>query len=279
MSQPGAVPVTGPQLDNRRILAAVIDLGLMAPVAVVLVLVFGGFEPSVAVLVGSWALYYFFAFESGDGQTLGKRVMKLRVARADGGSLDAGRVAVRTLLRPVDLLAGLVAMAVTGDRRQRVGDLAAGTVVTEASAPVLPGPAVESFFEVVAAREPVAAPEPVADTLLPPLPSQLLHEPPAVPAEVEPELDLPEPEAEVEPGDFEPIADPAPEAEVEPEPVELEPEPAEVEPAAEAEAVADEPPAPAPAGSPKLEIISSAIDAVMADEDEPDSPADEQDQA
>lgn len=126
---------TGPQFDNRRVAAAVIDLvpalllGVLAGVA--------GLSLTVGlqlVLVG-WALYYFFALESGDGQTLGKRLMKLRVVSADGSPATMRQIATRTVVRIVDgHIIGLVAMLATGDRRQRLGDLAAGTVVTDADA-------------------------------------------------------------------------------------------------------------------------------------------------
>src|SRR4051794_14785679 len=132
-------PATGPQFDNRRVLAALVDLALLVPVALLMSALFGGFTGAAAALTAGWALYYYFAFESDRGQTIGKRLMKIRVVRADGEPLDTGRVAVRTLLRPIDgigaYLVGLVVMLVTGQRRQRLGDLAAGTVVTDAGAP------------------------------------------------------------------------------------------------------------------------------------------------
>ena len=88
------------------------------------------------ILLG-WALYYYFACESGGGQTIGKRLMRLRVVRADGGHAGMGEIFVRTILRVIDgialYLVGLVVMLVTGERRQRLGDLAAGTVVVDAN--------------------------------------------------------------------------------------------------------------------------------------------------
>ena len=48
-------------------------------------------------------------------------------------------IAVRTVLRVIDGIAlymvGLIVMLVTGERRQRIGDLAASTIVVDASAP------------------------------------------------------------------------------------------------------------------------------------------------
>jgi uncharacterized RDD family membrane protein YckC len=290
----GAAPATGPQLDNRRVAAALIDLALLVPVALLMSLLFDGFTPAAAALTWGWALYYYFALESGGGQTLGKRVMKLRVARADGAPLDMGRVAVRTLLRPIDAigayLLGLVVMLATGQRRQRLGDLAAGTVVTEAAAP-----GAEPVAAAVAAPEaPVIEAPPVEDH--PPAdehgdPALEEAEPPAV--EIQPDVaeadspvadtGLPAPPPFEPPGyepaphEFAPLeATEAPEAE--PGVPEVRPfEPfGEEEPAAEEPSVEEE---PADAEDetlevtgPKLEIVSSPIDLVMDEQqDEPEA--------
>ena len=67
------------------------------------------------------------------GQTLGKRVLRLRVIDARGLRLEFTQVVVRNLLRAVDMLpilylTGAVAAFVTS-KGQRLGDLAAGTIV------------------------------------------------------------------------------------------------------------------------------------------------------
>src|SRR3954451_167472 len=168
-------PVTGAQYDNRRVLAALIDIALLVPVALLMAAIFGGFTGAAAALTLGWALYYYFAFESDHGQTIGKRVMKISVMRADGEPLDNGRVAVRTLLRPIDgigaYLVGLVVMLVTGERRQRLGDLAAGTVVTDAGASAAPEPE-----QAVGATE-APAPEPPSDPDPPPESPPMSEEP------------------------------------------------------------------------------------------------------
>jgi uncharacterized RDD family membrane protein YckC len=69
------------------------------------------------------------------GQTLGKRLLRLRVLDASGLRLQFHQVLMRNLLRFVDmlpafyLLGGIV--SVLNSRRQRLGDLAAGTVVVQ----------------------------------------------------------------------------------------------------------------------------------------------------
>ena len=78
---------------------------------------------------------YHFAFEARDGQTLGKRRYGIRVVAADGGPASPRAVAIRSVVRIVDSLpvcyvSGLVSMVRTGPaRRQRIGDIAAGTIV------------------------------------------------------------------------------------------------------------------------------------------------------
>ena len=58
--------------------------------------------------------------------------MKLRVVRADGRPAGMREIAVRTVLRVVDgiglYIVGLIVMLATGQRRQRLGDMAAGTI-------------------------------------------------------------------------------------------------------------------------------------------------------
>jgi uncharacterized RDD family membrane protein YckC len=274
-------PATGPQFDNRRVLAALIDLALLVPVALLMSALFGGFTDAAVALTLGWALYYYFACESDHGQTIGKRVMKIRVARADGQPLDLGRVAVRTLLRPIDAigayLVGLVVMLATGKRRQRLGDLAAGTVVTDADAPTRPEPeqSVAEVPEAPVIESPPMPSEPIADTGLDPrqVPEMRPFEPFAEP---EPE---PEPMAEPEP---EPIAEVEPVVEAEPEPSlddivpvdrPEEPEPPTDEPVPVPQETDEEPEEEPPSPS-RLEIVSSPIDLVMQDHDEPDPPQD-----
>ena len=78
------------------------------------------------------------------GQTLGKRIMHLRVVDAQGMRLETSQIVVRNLMRFVDglpllyLLGGAVSLL--HRHGQRLGDIAAATVViriTEATAPNL----------------------------------------------------------------------------------------------------------------------------------------------
>ncbi|MCA1669741.1 MAG: RDD family protein [Thermomicrobia bacterium] len=92
---------------------------------------------------------FVFAYYAGlellwDGQTVGKRALKLRVLRDDGTPVDAAAVLARTVVRLVDFLplgylVGLISMVVDG-RARRLGDIVGGTIVVREwdSAPTLP---------------------------------------------------------------------------------------------------------------------------------------------
>src|SRR5215213_517086 len=107
-AQASAASISGPKLDNRRVLAALVDLGIV--LAGTLVILFaadalsdaGEIRGALGAVIVGWALYYHFAMESGDGQTVGKRLMKLRVVRVDGRPAEMREIATRTVLRVVD---------------------------------------------------------------------------------------------------------------------------------------------------------------------------------
>ena len=261
-AQASVAPTTGPKLDNRRVLAAVVDLAIVVTGALVILAAGDALSSdnsdvrgALSAVILGWALYYYFALESGEGQTVGKKLMKLRVVRADGRPVGMREVAVRTVLRVVDgigvYIVGLIAMLVSGQRRQRLGDMAAGTIVVDASAPAYAPPAPvetpsveDAPAEDEADAEAEAEVNPVNQTPTITLPSR------PAPATID-DLSAPEapPVPEMRPFDP-PAADQEPAAEVENEPVEDEPvedEPVAAEPLAveepvvAAEVVVDEP--------------------------------------
>ncbi|MCB1122122.1 MAG: RDD family protein, partial [Verrucomicrobiae bacterium] len=77
--------------------------------------------------------YYVFLEMVWRGQTLGKRMMRLRVMDARGLKLSPSQLILRNLLRFVDSLPLLYVVggiaSLINRRSQRLGDLAAGTVV------------------------------------------------------------------------------------------------------------------------------------------------------
>ncbi len=183
--------------------------------------------------------------------------MGLRVTMADGSPADMRAIAVRTVLRVVDGIAfyvvGLIVMLVTGERRQRLGDLAAGTIVTGVDA--RPAPAMQPAADSQSAFDsqlpeslgsPLAmdAPAPAVE----PFPLDLPAVEPVEPASVEPfpveAMDpVVEPAPELKPFDPFAPADSGPETEAAVEPAAVEPAPAEpmVEAPVMDEPVMDEP--------------------------------------
>ena len=92
----------------------------------------GGLVILVGVLA---ALFYMFALEGvWDGRTVGKSVMGIKVVKENGGECTVGSSILRNLLEIVDgffyYAVGLVFMAMS-DKRQRLGDRVAGTVVVK----------------------------------------------------------------------------------------------------------------------------------------------------
>src|SRR5919199_554420 len=97
----------------------------------------------IIVLFLIWDGYFVFFEWVWNGQTPGKRWLKLRVIREDGRPITFWEAAVRNLLRILDIMPfpfysiGLLAVFISS-KDQRTGDMVAGTVVVrerEAEAP------------------------------------------------------------------------------------------------------------------------------------------------
>ena len=123
-----------------RILAYLIDLLIIIAYVTVLGLLFAAFsvEPSltVVILLALPAFAYHLLCETLlDGQSAGKRQMKIKVVKLDGSSPGLGAYLMRWILRLIDMniFGGGIAVlciAIT-TRDQRLGDLAAGTTVVK----------------------------------------------------------------------------------------------------------------------------------------------------
>jgi hypothetical protein len=128
-------------LDRRRRRARSIDSLLLAPIAFGLIQLTNGVTVAAGLMVLAIDMSYFFVMESLKGQTLGKKVMKLRVVHPDGSAASASKIAARTILRPIDYsIAGIVAVLASGKKRQRLGDMLAGTIVREDNRVFKPAP-------------------------------------------------------------------------------------------------------------------------------------------
>jgi uncharacterized RDD family membrane protein YckC len=123
-----------------RFLAAILDflikVGLTIGIALLAYAI--GSEPIngllVIVFLIMW-MFYSLLFEFFmKGQSPGKRMMQIRVARLDGAPLAFGNILLRWLLRIVDFFLGTtpgigIFTIVVTEKHQRLGDLAASTIV------------------------------------------------------------------------------------------------------------------------------------------------------
>jgi uncharacterized RDD family membrane protein YckC len=137
---------------GSRMLAVLIDL-LVLVAATLVALVVGTMSALFARLAGNLLLFvlpfavlfgYFIVFEwRMNGQTLGKRLLDLRVIDDRGFSIDLFQAVIRNLLRLIDMMpfichgvGGLAALC--NSRQKRLGDSAAGTLVVKVRGKVMP---------------------------------------------------------------------------------------------------------------------------------------------
>jgi uncharacterized RDD family membrane protein YckC len=122
-----------------RIVAGIIDIVIVGAVFYAIAAMSGqttaeGFNLTgvpffISIVVG---IGYYLVMEAMYGATLGKMALRLRVVRVDGGPISWGESAIRNILRIVDgLFLYLVAVILiaTSQKRQRLGDRAADTIV------------------------------------------------------------------------------------------------------------------------------------------------------
>lgn len=137
-----ALPLAGPV---SRMLALIVDTAVVAAIGkmaeqLLAPLGFLGKDLSDAIRILAYFVisltYMALAEWLWRGQTVGKRLLRLRVVDAGGLKLEPSQVIVRNLMRFIDALpalylAGGISCLASG-RRQRLGDVAAGTVVIRA---------------------------------------------------------------------------------------------------------------------------------------------------
>jgi uncharacterized RDD family membrane protein YckC len=145
----GAAPTVGAELGSvaARIVAHLIDLVFLIMAFALAGNVVGsmsggltesGFNlnglPALAIMFLAAVAFFLYLvlFEGVFGTTVGKLFLGLRVKNVDGSRCSFGQALVRNLLRIVDAfplyLVGLISTLVT-EKKQRVGDLAAHTIV------------------------------------------------------------------------------------------------------------------------------------------------------
>ncbi len=140
----------------NRVVAIIVDTIILAIVMVVLSLPLGMqammmnmtnyTNPAAAAgLAGSSMLFtvlslliglgYFTYFEGTTGQTIGKRMVNIKVVKENGKQVTYMDALVRTILRMIDgigmYIVGLI-VVLASEKKQRVGDMAAKTLVVKA---------------------------------------------------------------------------------------------------------------------------------------------------
>lgn len=131
------IPLAGPV---TRLLALFVDLCAIGVITGTLQKILSAFPSTdfgpglFTVLAFATNIGYGIAFELlWRGQTLGKKLFRLRVVDLEGRRLEPGQIVLRNLLRFADLLpafyllGGIVCLL--SSKRQRLGDIAARTVV------------------------------------------------------------------------------------------------------------------------------------------------------
>jgi len=134
-----SLPLAGP---ISRMLAWVVDLAVIAALVSVIEKILAPLAIFGADFAGALNILAYFVISmiyaaaaewTWRGQTVGKRLLRLRVVDASGLRLEPSQVIVRNLMRLIDALPALYLVGgiacIVSRRRQRLGDLAAGTVV------------------------------------------------------------------------------------------------------------------------------------------------------
>ncbi len=153
-----------------RTAAQLTDLLITVAAAVALFLLVAAFDlvtPSTAMAIGAMLFFstripYYAASELiWNGQTLGKRLLKIKVVAADGQALTTQSLVVRNLMKEAEIflpgtlvltltteavvpsllslawVLGVLAVPLFNKRRQRLGDIIAGTYVIHLPKPIL----------------------------------------------------------------------------------------------------------------------------------------------
>lgn len=124
----------------ERAIAIIIDTIIVG--VVMGVLLYGAVgasgSSSISFVITLLALLYYILLEGpmGGGQTLGKRIMSIKVTTEGGGVPSYVQALIRTILRIIDAMPsfyilGAILVWATG-KNQRLGDMLAKTVVVKA---------------------------------------------------------------------------------------------------------------------------------------------------
>lgn len=136
---------------GNRILATLLDIFIRIAYSVAVLLLLSYFNffdklpnsvtSTLAVLIFLPVLLYSFLFETFmEGQTPGKKIVKIKVVMLDGTQPAVGAYFLRWVIRilDIDIFSGIIACICisVSDNKQRIGDIAAGTTVIRMQMPV-----------------------------------------------------------------------------------------------------------------------------------------------
>lgn len=125
---------------GERVAARLIDLGIFFLLYILFLLVTVSLKNNSAIAVimlvlfgGGYIFYNLICEIFMNGQSVGKRLMKIKVVSLDGGQASLGQYFIRWIFRLVDFVltgqvGGLISIVVT-EKKQRIGDLVAGTTL------------------------------------------------------------------------------------------------------------------------------------------------------
>jgi len=134
---------------GERVAAWLIDLAILIVTFFVFLLFFSisGVLGNNEMLINALLIIYGCLFVFYDllcetlmnGQSIGKKILKIKVVSLDGAQASLGQYFIRWLFRIVDFpltswLGGLICIAVT-DHKQRIGDIVAGTSLIKTKLP------------------------------------------------------------------------------------------------------------------------------------------------
>ena len=140
---------------GSRLIATLIDTAIQAGILIAASILIAGVAAAgvggdvvlvISLLMAFFVLFGYFPLFEGlwDGRTPGKRAQHLRVIQKSGQPARLTHVLVRNLVRLIDFLPvwysiGAITMVIT--KNQRLGDLAAGTIVVKE----VPAPAAQTL--------------------------------------------------------------------------------------------------------------------------------------
>jgi len=118
----------------QRLLASAIDFGIVCIYALFVTIGTGGVSVLFYLLVLPAVMFYHFLFELfNDGQSIGKKLMKLKVVTLSGRSPSTNDLFLRWIFRTIDVTLSFGTLAflfiASSMKNQRIGDVVAETSV------------------------------------------------------------------------------------------------------------------------------------------------------